>query len=91
VTVKNQGSVSGDGGWLNVWVNQFSTQSCGADGDKWRKVGKLSTGASKTFPFIGLSAGPAGVKTFRAFVDSKCTTTELNEENNQTTISFTVF
>jgi subtilase family serine protease len=47
-------------------------------------------GASKSFTFTGLSAGSAGSKTFRAFVDSQCGTAESNERNNQRIKAYTV-
>jgi hypothetical protein len=75
---------------LDVWVNQPSTQSCGADGDKYASVGTLAGGESKTFTFTNLPAGAAGTKTFRAFVDSRCATSEFNEGNNQLTKTYTV-
>jgi hypothetical protein len=91
VTVKNQGSASGSGGWLAVWKNQPSTQACGATGDSYQSVGTLAAGASSTFTFSGLTAPAAsGSYTFRAFVDSGCTTAESNENNNQTTLGYTV-
>ena len=89
VTVKNQGSGSGDGKWLDVWAHQPSSQSSGADGDRWTSVGTLTSGQSKTFTF-SLTAGSAGSQIFRAFVDSASQTTESNEANNQTTFSYTV-
>jgi C1A family cysteine protease len=90
VTVKNQGTVSGDGGWLDVWTNQSSSQGCGSDGNKFKPVGIIAAGASRSFAFTGLSTRSAGNKTFRAFVDSYCQTTEANEGNNQLTLVYTV-
>lgn len=90
VTVKNQGSGGGDGGWLDVWVNQPTVRTCPATGNAYAAVGSLAAGASKTLTFPGLSAGVAGTKTFRAFVDSYCGTLEALETNNQTTKAYTV-
>jgi hypothetical protein len=89
VTVKNQGTVSGDAGYLDVWANQAAVQTCGATGDKYVTVGTLPAGASKTITFTGLSVGAAGAKTLRAFVDSSCTTVETSETNNQMTKAYT--
>lgn len=89
VTMKNQGTASGDGRFLDVWAHQPASQSCGADG-KYKTVGTLAAGASASFTFTGLSAGTAGSKTFRAFVDSQCQTAESNESNNQYTKTYTV-
>jgi hypothetical protein len=91
VTVKNQGTASGDGKYLDVWANQPSVQSCGADGNQYANVGTLTAGQSKTFTFSGLSAGSAGSKTFRALLDSYCQTAESNESNNQSTKAYSVF
>ena len=90
VTVKNQGSDGGDGGWLDVWVNQPTVRTCSANGNAYAAVGTLAAGASKTLTFSGLSAGVAGAKTFRAFVDSYCRTAEAYETNNQTVKSYSV-
>jgi uncharacterized repeat protein (TIGR02543 family) len=90
VTVKNTGITTADGGYLDVWANQTISQTCGADGNAWAKVGILAAGASKTFAVTLLRAGAAGPKTLRAFVDSWCQTTETNETNNQFTKTYTV-
>lgn len=89
VTVKNQGAVAGDGGFLDVWTHQPTAQGCGAEGNSYGIVGLLAAGASKTLT-ITLPAGSAGTKTLRAFVDSWCDTVEANEGNNQLTKSYTV-
>jgi hypothetical protein len=91
VTVKNQGGASGNAGWLDVWMNQSSSVSCGTDGNTWYNVGTLAAGESKTVTFSGLSSGASGSKTFRAFVDSFCKTAESDEGNNQATKSYTVY
>lgn len=84
-TVKNQGTLAGEGGYLDVWSNQTATQTCGAAGNAWTDIGNLAAGATKTLSFT-LPAGIAGTnKTARAVVDSWCETTESNEGNNQLT------
>ncbi|CAK0761782.1 hypothetical protein CCP3SC15_270010 [Gammaproteobacteria bacterium] len=90
VTVRNQGTAAGDGGQLNVWLNQAEDQNCDAPGDRSAVVGVLAVGASKTLTFTGLPAGGVGSKTLRAFVDSACTIPEFNEINNQYTRTYTV-
>jgi len=85
VTVRNQGTVTGNGGMLAVWADQGATQVCGASGNAGITVGKLAAGASKNLTLKGLPAGAAGPKTLRAFVDSRCVTTETDESNNQFT------
>lgn len=89
VTVKNQGTASGNGGWLDVWTNQSGATACGSDGIQYKAVGILAAGTSKTFTFSGLKTR-SGAKTLRAFVDSYCQTPELNERNNQRTKVYTV-
>jgi hypothetical protein len=90
VTVRNQGTVSGSAGQLAVWANRATVPACGATGNQRASVGTLAAGASRSITFTGLSAGTAGSKTFRAFVDSGCATVESNEGNNQLTSAYTV-
>ncbi|MBP9603282.1 MAG: hypothetical protein KBE53_04300, partial [Chromatiaceae bacterium] len=86
VTVKNQGTVAGTPGMLQVWANQAAGQNCGAVGDKFTTLtSSLAAGATQTVTLSGLPAGVAGAKTLRAFVDSECLTAEANEANNQAT------
>lgn len=83
VTVKNQGLSSGSGGWLDVWTHQTSAPRCGTEGIRYRPVGTLGVGASKTLIFSGLMAARTpGNKTFRAFVDSFCQIPESRKGNN---------
>jgi len=90
VTVKNQGTLAGDGGYMDVWANQSVSQTCGAMGDGWAPTGNFTVGQSKTFIVDGLPAGAAGSKTLRAFIDSWCQTSEAVEVNNQLTKAYTV-
>ncbi len=90
VTVKNQGTGIGNGGYLDVWNDQATVQTCPADGNAYASVGVLAAGASKVLTLPGLRSGTAGTKTFRAFVDSYCQTLEANEGNNQATKSYSV-
>ena len=90
VTVKNQGTAAGNGGYLDVWTNQPVAQTCPADGNGFALVGTLAAGASKTLVITGLPSGADGAKTLRAFVDSACLTAESNESNNQFTQAYTV-
>jgi hypothetical protein len=41
VVVKNQGLAAGDGGFLDVWLNNSAIQACGTDGNANIAVGKL--------------------------------------------------
>jgi ELWxxDGT repeat protein len=84
VTVKNQGNLAGDGKFLDVWSHQPTAQPCAATGTARQSVGTLAAGASKVLTFSALNAGTvAGMKMFRAFVDSGCGTAESNNANNQ--------
>jgi len=89
VKVKNQGALAGDAGWLDVWTNQSSRPSCGADGNQYKSVGMLNPGEIKTLTFTNLKVGTQGSKTFRAFVDSTCHTAEILETNNHRTRTYT--
>jgi ELWxxDGT repeat protein len=92
VTVKNQGPVTaGDGKFLDVWSHQPTVRACGATGNAQQSVGTLAAGESKNLTFTALNAGTmAGMKMFRAFVDSGCGTREENESNNQYTLTYPV-
>ncbi|GEM_PF-6864981 len=89
ITVKNQSTVTVNGGYLDVWANQPTVQKCGAFGEQWVDIGSLAVGATKTLT-VSLRSSGAGVKTLRAFADSWCQTPESNEANNQLTKTYTV-
>jgi subtilase family serine protease len=90
VTVKNQGTIAGDGKFLDVWSHQSNNQICGAVGNIRQSVGVLAAGATKTLTFTDLPAENAGIKMLRAYVDSGCGTGENTEDNNQKTIIYAV-
>ncbi len=90
VTVQNQGSGSGSGRYLSVWADQPTAPACPATGNANVAVGILAAGVGKTLTVSGLPAGAAGVKTLRAFVDSRCQTKESYEGNNQTVKAYSV-
>jgi subtilase family serine protease len=90
VTVINQGTGSGAGGYLAVWANQAAAQSCYALGNRFVAVGTLAAGASATYSLTGLPAGAAGSKNLRAFADSYCQASEMNEGNNQFSLTYAV-
>ncbi len=90
VTVRNQGTASGDAGYLDVWTNQPTAVTCGADGNAWAGIGRLEPGKSRTLTLTGLRGGAAGRKTLRAVVDSWCETREVNDANNQTVKAYSV-
>jgi len=89
VTVKNQGALAGNPGYLDIWADQSAAQACGAEGDDYAIIGSLAAGASKTVTFK-LPAGSAGVKTLHTFIDSWCGVAESNESNNQSNQAYTV-
>ncbi|MBK1695464.1 hypothetical protein CKO09_12055 [Chromatium weissei] len=88
ITVKNQGTVTATGGYLDVWAHQTAVQTCGAQAE-WIEVGSLAAGASKTLT-VSLRSKGTGSKTLRAFVDSWCVTPEADEANNQLIKTYTV-
>ena len=91
VTVKNQGAVSGDGGWLDVWTHQSTPVSTGDDGAQSWRVNSLAVNETRAFTFTNLQASvDPGEYAFRAFVDSQGNTDELDDANNQESLSYTV-
>jgi len=91
VTVSNSGSESGTAGTLTIWADKTSSATCGAAGDASRTPGLLNAGQSTQILFSGIAlATNTGTHTFRAFIDSTCTTTEESEFNNQATATYTL-
>jgi len=96
VTVQNQGTVAADAGQLVVWLDQNDPIACNTNdmgntgGDQFVALGKLNGGETKVLTFENLSPSGVGTKTFRAFVDGRCTTLEKDENNNQATQSYLV-
>jgi hypothetical protein len=91
VTVKNQGTASGNTSCqLSIWRHKSSTAACGESGDKTVSVQALSVGQTRTYQFSNLNSGSAGTKVFRAFIDSQCSLSESNENNNQSTRSYNI-
>ena len=90
ITIKNQGTVSGDAGYLDLWTNQATSVTCGTIGNAWASVGTLAPNESKTLTISGLRGEAAGTKTLRTFVDSWCETDETNNANNQKAKAYTV-
>ena len=93
VTVKNTGYISGNAGYVDVWLDKTTNVLPGAKlkGDKYLLVGALNTNATKTLTFTGLPAGTnPSPKVFRAVVDSRAKTIEIVETNNQETVDYTI-
>ena len=89
VTVKNQGSASGDAGMLSVWVKRATGAQPGEPGDAERAAGVLGVGESRAVVFENLDAPPkTGTYTFRAYVDSRDEAVEQSEGNNQKTRTY---
>ncbi|PQJ95729.1 DUF1566 domain-containing protein [Chromatium okenii] len=89
ITVKNEGTVNANAGYLDVWSNQPTAQTCGTFGEQWIEIGSIAAGATKTLR-VNLQVKDIGNKTIRAFADSWCQTPESKETNNQMTKSYTV-
>jgi subtilase family serine protease len=81
--------VNANAGYLDVWSNQPTAQTCGAFGEQWIEIGSIAAGATKTLR-VNLQVKDIGNKTIRAFADSWCQTPESKETNNQMTKSYTV-
>lgn len=90
VTVTNQGNGKGNAGSLRVWIDRPSSAASTDVADADLPVGNLGTGESTNLTFTGLVAGPAGTRTFRAFVDSTLACPESDENNNQAVQSYKV-
>jgi subtilase family serine protease len=90
ITVKNEGTAAGVPGRLQVWADQPASQNCAAVGNKSVTLTSLAAGASRTVSVTGLSAGVAGDKKLRTFIDSRCAVAEADEGNNQTELTYTV-
>ncbi|CAK0763599.1 conserved exported hypothetical protein [Gammaproteobacteria bacterium] len=91
VTVRNQGTTAAaSGAKLVIWANQPTDQSCGANGNNSAILGALLNGVERNVNFTGLSAGSAGSKALRVFVDSNCLINESTDTNNQRTLIYTV-
>jgi hypothetical protein len=89
VTVKNFAKKELDAGSLTIWKSQTKVGTCGALGNARTNIGNLAAGASRTLT-ARLRAPDAGTYTARAFIDSRCITTETNETDNQLTKIYTV-
>lgn len=90
ITVRNRGTASGDGGWLDLWADRAAVAPTGSEGDDYFTVGTLAAGAGKSFTHSFTASSELGVKTYRAFVDSANKTQESDETNNQAVQSYTV-
>ncbi|MCX7009834.1 MAG: hypothetical protein NTY53_21770, partial [Kiritimatiellaeota bacterium] len=91
VTIKNQGTVSGNAGLLRIWLSHGATALTNEPGDAVQTAGTLAAGESKDIVFSGLTAtNKAGSYYLRAFVDANNATYEVNDGNNQNTLSYTV-
>ncbi len=89
VTVQNVGPKAGNGGTLNVWLDHPALAATGALADKSMTVGTLQPNQAKTLRFASLKAGTLlGGRTFRAFVDAKAQTAEVDEDNNQRALAW---
>ncbi|WP_242466191.1 beta strand repeat-containing protein [Chromatium okenii] len=89
VTVKNFAKKALDAGDLTIWKSQTKLGTCGALGNARTRVGTLAVGASRTLT-ARLRAPNAGTYTARAFIDSRCVTTETSEKDNQLGKLYTV-
>ncbi|MBK5962778.1 hypothetical protein CCR95_01360 [Thiocystis minor] len=91
ITVRNQGTLAGIPGTLQVWANQAGVPGCAVLGNGSVVLTSLAAGASRTVTVTGLPGGVTGTKTLRAFIDSRCQAAEFSETNNQATMAYAVF
>jgi hypothetical protein len=91
VTVSNRGCNAADAGTLAVWANMASQAVCDASGDFSQAIGSLAGGTGTQVVFSALNVGTtACTRTFRAFIDSTCSTEEDYEDNNQSVATYRV-
>ena len=89
VTVVNNGPVAGDAGYLDVYVDHIAVVPAGTAGDANQSVGAMAAGETRILTFTGLTVpNTMGTHTFRAFIDSRDTTVEQSEGNNQKTRTY---
>jgi subtilase family serine protease len=92
VTVQNLGYTTGTVGYVDVWADMPTSMVANAKlrGDKYQSVGNLKTNATKMLTFTGLAAGTnEEERTFRAIADSRASTLEVCETNNEFTVTYT--
>lgn len=93
VTVKNQGTVAGDGGTLAIWTDKLFNNSCNwTDATTWRPIGTLAPGESRTFDFTSLGplTATGSTRYFRAYADAECETAELVDTDNHNVQGYVV-
>jgi uncharacterized repeat protein (TIGR01451 family) len=89
VTVVNNGPVAGDAGYLDVYIDRIALAPSGVVGDANQNVGAVAAGETRILTFTGLAVpNTMGTHTFRAFIDSRGTTVEQSEGNNQKTRTY---
>lgn len=92
VTVKNQGYVSGDGGYLAVWAERTDEALANSTNKGYTQayIGTVSTSKVVRVRVTGLKAGTeAAQNTLKAMVDSRGTAQEVSETNNQFSLKYT--
>src|SRR5207249_1348941 len=94
VTIKNQGSGSTVNGFsVDLFKDQPALVDCGTAGsvnDGRATVAKLNGGATTAFNMSFAVPTGLGAFTLRLFVDSICEIVEADEDNNQSTFSYSV-
>ncbi|MFA5203470.1 MAG: MBG domain-containing protein [Lentisphaeria bacterium] len=83
ITVKNQGILSGKGGYLYVWLDKPAPAAVGEKSDKSTSISTLRPGASKAVKMSLTAPKTRGSFTLRAFADAKNGAKEDDEYNNQ--------
>jgi uncharacterized repeat protein (TIGR02543 family) len=89
ITVKNQGVLSGKGGYLYVWLNKPGAAAVGEKGDKSASIGTLKAGQNKTVKVSLTAPKTWDTFTLRAFADAKNGAKEDDEYNNQAAYEYT--
>ncbi|MBA4387012.1 MAG: hypothetical protein C0404_03465 [Verrucomicrobia bacterium] len=91
VTVRNQGLMPGDAGYLDVWTNRAGEVTNKIHGNAYSLAGVLQVGSNRTYVLTGLYAPASnGAYTMRSYIDSQWLTAEHVETNNQATLGYAV-
>ncbi|MEI8079555.1 MAG: CARDB domain-containing protein, partial [bacterium] len=88
VTVRNQGTKSGNAGYLYVWLDKPGTVAVDEKCDTSVSVGTLKPGQATAVKLTLTAPKTRGTFTMRAFIDAKNEVTEDDEYNNQATLVY---
>jgi len=88
-TVCNSGGTTTGSFYLDLYYNRVAAPACPTLGDAFKTITGMAAGACATHTFTR-SATPIGAYTSWARMDSTCSVSETNENNNNAKASYTV-